>query len=325
METVPPLVSVVLPTYDRTGYLRRAVESVLTQTYGNIELIIVDDRSPTPASEVLSTLPSDRRSRIRHIRHEENRGANAARNTGIEATSGEFVAFLDDDDVWERTKIERQVEVFDRAGPDVGVVYTGSRLIDDDDNDLMVDIPEISGRVTRDILAGRSAGEFSVLMVRSDVIDAAGRPDERLPSWQDLEWCLRLSEHCEFEPVPEPLMIRQTGHEGRISQEFEAKRDVSYPLFMSKHRDLAAEYGPEYERLLVASLSWMLGLAAIKNGYYADARKYLLRSIRKRPFSLPSNRYLYVLASLGGGYTYRSSQRTVRSFRSVRSYMENRF
>jgi len=313
-----PLVSVVLPTYNRTEYLKQAVESVSEQTYEHIELIVVDDHSPTPARDVLSNASFDRDLSIIQIRHEENKGANAARNTGIEAASGEFIAFIDDDDRWMGTKVEQQVERFREAGSDVGAVCTGARLVDHEDNDLNTHIPAIRGQVTRDVLAGNSPGTFSVLMVRSECIDAAGPPDERFPSWQDLEWCLRLSNHCKFESIPEPLMVRRTGHDGRISQDFEAKRDVSYPLFVLKHRELAAQYGSEYESLLAASLSRMLGLAALKSGYYADARRYLLTSIVERPFALPSDRYLQLLSTLGGKHTYLPSRWAMRRLRSIR-------
>lgn len=294
-----PLVSVVVPTYNRPEPLRRAVESVRAQTYGNVELIVVDDCSPTPARQVLADVPTDGFD-TRYIRHAENRGANAARNNGIEAASGEFVAFLDDDDEWEPTKTERQVAAFEESGPDVGVVYNGMRVVYPDREQVVTST--VDGNVTTDILAGRSLAPFSTVMVRASVIERAGLPDERFPSWQDREWYLRLSEHCLFESLPEPLTIRHKTRDDRIAQDFEAKRDVSYPLFLSKHRSLAAEYGWRIERRFVASRSESLGTAALRNGYYADARKYLCRAIRYYPFSKTC--YTHLLAALGGEYTY---------------------
>jgi len=315
-ETRNPLVSVVLPTYDRPMFLERAVESVLEQTYRNAELIVVDDCSPTPAREILSEFSSDD-VRTTQIRHDENRGANAARNSGIEAASGEFIAFLDDDDRWDPTKLERQVARFEGSPPDIGVVYTGVRIVADS-GELNVHLPTPGNKTTEDVLAGRFSATFSTLMIRSSVINEAGLPDERFPSWQDREWCVRLSQHCRFEPVTQPLLIRHHGHGARISEDFEAKRDVSYPLFVSKHRPLAAEYGPACERQLMASLSGSLGWAALRNGYYADARKYLFRSIIERPFSEPE-RYLRLFASVGGSYTYRPAREASRLLRSLQT------
>lgn len=293
-----PLVSVVLPTYNRPERLRRAVKSVDEQTYGNVELIVVDDYSSTPAEQVLAD-HSFEDLRVRHLRHAENEGANTARNNGIEAARGEFIAFLDDDDEWVPTKLERQVAVFSEADPSVGVVYTGMRLVYSGGTRTVVNTT--AGAVTRDILAGRSLAPFSAVMVRATVIEKAGLPDERFPSWQDREWYLRLSRHCRFEALPEPLTIQYRENEDRITKDFEAKRDVSYPLFLSKHRSLAREYGWVYERRFVATLSESVGREALRDEDYADARKYLLKAVVHYPFSVSS--YLLFFAAFGGRYT----------------------
>jgi glycosyltransferase involved in cell wall biosynthesis len=305
--TDPP-VSVVLPTYGRPDRLRRAAESVVDQTYGNVELVVVDDCSPTPATESLASVDLDG-IELSCFRHEENRGANVARNTGIRNAAGTYIAFLDDDDEWKPAKLERQVETFERGGPDLGVVYTGSEFRYGDYTRTVTYTS--SGDVTTDILVGRSFGKFSSLMIRRDVIDQAGLPDPDLPSWQERDWLLRLSEHCTFEPVAEPLTVRWCGEDDRIADNFEAKRDVTYPRFLEKHRDLAASYGRRYERRFVASLADMLGRSALKNGYYADARKYLLRACYCYPFE--TKRFVYALASLGGAYSYESIRRVVHA------------
>lgn len=298
-----PLVSVVLPTYRRPDRLRRAVQSVAAQTYDNIELVVVDDHSPTPSAAALEPLDLSGL-HVTHIRHAENRGANAARNTGIRTAEGEFVAFLDDDDEWRPKKIKRQVETFRSAGDRVGFVYTGTEYRYD--GYTRTDLPDSRGDVTKDILTGASFGEFSCVMVRASVIDIAGLPDEAFPSWQDREWYLRLSRHCEFEPVLEPLTIRNR-HNDSISGRFEEKRDVSYPLFLEKHRSLAANYGHRYERALVASLSASLAGAAVKTGYYGDARKYYFKSIVYDPFS--TWRWVNFLITIGGRRTHTPASR----------------
>jgi hypothetical protein len=109
-----PLVSVVVPTYDWPEKLRAAVESVAAQTYPNIELVVVDDCSPTLARSVLASAAPESLS-YTCIRHDENRRANAARNTGIRATDGDIVSFLDDDDRWDPAKTTVEVEAFASA------------------------------------------------------------------------------------------------------------------------------------------------------------------------------------------------------------------
>jgi len=127
MKRDQPLVSVIIPTYGRDEKLVEAVRSVIEQTYDNIELFVVDDASPEPVEEHLSSVPLESLTAVRVIRHDENRGANTARNSGIDAANGKYVAFLDDDDRWVETKLSRQVDTFETAGSEIGVVYTGIR------------------------------------------------------------------------------------------------------------------------------------------------------------------------------------------------------
>jgi len=303
-----PLISVVLPTYNRPRLLKRAVETVLKQTYPNIELVIMDDHSPVPAKEVLSAYSFDAISNVRQLRHSKNEGANVARNNGIRAASGQFISFLDDDDQWDRKKTAKQVDTFLTADDSVGFVYTGTRYVLH--NDAKTAVHTVSGDVTRDILAGAPIAEFSAIMVRADVVERAGLPDERLPSWQDLEWFLRLSLHCRFEPVPEPLTIRRKDHGERIGNRFEERRDVSYPLFVSKHRSLARKHGRRCERMFLAHLLRTLALSALQNSHYAEARKHFVKSIVQYPFKIKP--YMYLLSCLGGKYTYRPAQQIGR-------------
>jgi glycosyltransferase involved in cell wall biosynthesis len=287
-----PLVSVVLPTYDRPQKLRAAVESVAAQTYSNIELLVVDDCSPTPARPVLAT---DAPESLNYtcIRHEENRGANAARNTGIRAAEGEIVAFLDDDDRWDPTKTMIEVETF-AGDPDVGVVLHGQRTLHEG---RLTDVrtPEVSGDATVGLLQGKRGATFSSIAVRRSIIDDAGLPDETLPSWQDREWLLRLSKHCRFAVQPDSLVIRRSGTYHQIGDEYEKKRDVSFPRILEKHRELAAKLG--YEGQFIASMTNVLAGTALQNGFKQDARRYALKSIRHDPMSLQP--YLYFLLAVG--------------------------
>jgi glycosyltransferase involved in cell wall biosynthesis len=307
MET--PLVSVVVPTYNRPEKLRRAVETVRAQTYRPIELVVVDDHSAEPAADALENISLDGIS-MAMIRHERNRGANTARNTGIREASGEFVAFLDDDDRWEPQKLQRQVERIESSPDTVGFVYTGARYVYEDGERIIAN--DLEGTVTRQLLEGASVAEFSAVMVRASVIEAAGLPDERFPSWQDHEWFLRLSRHCEFAAIAEPLTIRHWDHAGRIGQDFEKRRDVSFPLFVEQHRKLAREHG--LEDRFIASLLETLVISAAQNGYYGEARRLAFRAIRTDPTLRTP--WLYLLACLGGRVTYRPAQRLMALLQS---------
>lgn len=291
-----PTVSVVLPTYGRDeSFFCAALHSVFDQTYQDLEIVVVDD-APVPID-----VGADPPVPVRQIREDHN-GVAEARNTGIEAATGEFVAFLDDDDRWQPQKVERQLAAFHEGGEDIGVVVTGQRYIDDNDDTVGLVRPSVRGDATVDLLHGRVNCATSSLMVRATAAAETGGLDERLDIWEDWEWCIRLSESWKFRSIPDPLVLRRVGEYEQLTDNFEEMRDHAYPLFLRKHRPLAARYGPAVERGLVASLSVTLGNAGLGNGYYADARRSLLRSIRYNPRS--TQPYLYLLLALGGRYTY---------------------
>jgi glycosyltransferase involved in cell wall biosynthesis len=309
-----PCVSVVIPTYKRNEYLPEAVESVVEQTYDNIELFIVDDGSPEPVAETLTDIDLDRLSSVTFVRHNENRGANVARNNGIRAATGKYVAFLDDDDRWHETKISRQVETFEESGPEVGVVYTGRRV--DSPGGTTVSKPTAEGDVLEELLRGTNFGQFSSVMVKSDVIDVAGLPDERFPAWQDREWFFRLAQHCHFKPVRETLTFRRGGLPDNITSNFEAKRDVAYPLFVEKHYPLAREHGLYLARTFLASMRRNLARSAVRAGQYREARKYFLWAFLANPLFRPV--YPHLVASLGGEWTYKPLAFLRRKFGPIR-------
>jgi glycosyltransferase involved in cell wall biosynthesis len=131
----PPLVSIIIPTYKRPHMLHRAGESALNQTYSNIEVIIVDDNAEGSSSRidtenVMRRFSSD--TRVQYIRHRTNQGGSMARNTGIAAAQGVFIAFLDDDDEFYPEKIEKQYRCFAKSDVDrLGIVFCGANWVDE--------------------------------------------------------------------------------------------------------------------------------------------------------------------------------------------------
>jgi glycosyltransferase involved in cell wall biosynthesis len=287
----------------------------VTQTYPNIELIVVDDCSPAPARSALPEYLPESFS-YTCLRHEENRGANAARNTGIRAAAGDVVSFLDDDDRWDPGKTAAEVDRF-AADDRVGVVLHGQRILHDG-RITRVRTPDVAGDATVDLLRGKPGATFSGMAVRRSIVDAAGLPDESLPSWQDREWLIRLSEHCRFAVQPEPLVLRGSGSYDQISDGYETKRDVSYPRLVERHRETAARHGQA--DAFVASLSAMLAASALQHGRSRDARHYALRSIGHDPTIRGA--YLYLLFGLTGDRLFtllvRCKRATSRAMRLIR-------
>ena len=299
-----PLVTALVTTYNRSEDLREAVDSVRRQTYDRVELLVVDDHSDTPAEEALRDVSTDGLEAFQCVRHETNRGANAARNTGVEAASGDLIAFLDDDDEWVETKLRRQVTALARAGPEAGVVYSGTREIGGGGDEYRVP-PAVTGDMTKALLCRNVVGTQSTVLVRADL--AKRTPfDERFPSWADLEWYVRLSRECEFVRLPDALTTYDYTSEIRLSDDFEKTRR-SYQLFVEEFRPLAAEYGPLFERKMLGWAAYRAGSSALFDGHYEHARPLLWRAVSTYPFE---TRFVtHLAAALGGESTHRAASR----------------
>lgn len=301
-----PLVSVVIPTYERPDLLGDAVKSALDQTYESIEILVVNDGSATPAETAVADITALPKTDMTFLRHNENRGANAARNTGAKAANGDLVAFLDDDDYWHPEKIERQVTALEQAPDDVGVVFTGQLCVDETGSVTNTSHPVTDGNFIENLAEGATFGTFSAVMVRADVFQQAGYPDERFPCWQDREWYFRLADHYNFVSIPEALTIRRFIDTPQISDRFEARRDIAYPLMLEKHRQRVSKLGEQYERTFLMSLSTGVASSALHSERYLDAVRYFLKAIRYRPTT--ASLYAYLFVALGGKYTYKPAQ-----------------
>lgn len=300
-------VSVVVPTHERSSALQRAIDSIIKQTFSDFEIIIIDDASTDCTKEVVNEYDD---SRIRYIRHDENRGGSAARNTGINAAEGELIAFLDDDDEWKVDKLAAQLDAYERTTADTGVIYTGIKNTDSDGKINSIKTPQIEGDVTKELLLHNFIGSFSAIMVDRETIEQTGLLDERFPSWQDWEYYIRLSQEARFAAVSEPLVVRHNAAHEQISDDFEIKLTKTYPLLRDRFDALSAEYGRGFQRRREGHLLFHVGYAALSQGRYALARRLLSRSLLRAPTNKEG--YIYWLSSLGGKYTYQPVQAAKR-------------
>lgn len=285
-----PVVSAIIPAYQRPRRTRRAIDSVAAQTYRPLELIVVDDGSEPPLEEHLS-LPSDDLTRAAVLRQERNQGPNVARNRGIEAASGSYFAFLDSDDEWLPEKIERQVAGL-QANSGAEVSYTGCRLVDAEGRLNSIRRAEAEGDLLDRLLREDVVGTYSVVMTSRSAVELVGGPDPEIPAWQDWEWYLRLAAEVEFDAVGEPLVVKHTGGDG-VGGSYRSKRDGAYPIMEERIRTLART--PRLERLGLAYLDCRLGYRALVTGHYSAARRSFLEAIRRSPLELQC--YLYLLSA----------------------------
>ncbi|MBS1792996.1 MAG: glycosyltransferase [Acidobacteria bacterium] len=197
-------VSVIIPNYNYEKFISRTVESVLSQTYQNIEIIVVDDGSKDGSLDVLKGFGD----RIRVV-EQKNAGVSAARNHGVEVSTGELVAFLDADDVWLPEKLERQLEKMN-SDPEIGLVHCSMTLIDPADNPIGEKKEGQEGRVANEFLLlkrGVVIGAGSTALVRRAVFDEAGGFDRRLSTAADWEFCYRVARLHKIGFVREPLVL----------------------------------------------------------------------------------------------------------------------
>ncbi|MGH7843961.1 MAG: glycosyltransferase family 2 protein [Candidatus Binatia bacterium] len=199
-----PRVSVIIPTHNRADFVATAIRSVLKQTFEDFELIVVDDASSDTTSQVVASF---RDPRVHYIRHGQNRGGAAARNTGIVNSSAEYVAFLDDDDAWYPDKLARQMQVMLGSRPEVAAVYTGYLVVDRTTGKLCARmVPTRRGNLYPKLLESNPIGGTSSVLLKKACLEKVGLFDESLPSFQDRDLWIRISREFHFECVPEPLL-----------------------------------------------------------------------------------------------------------------------
>ena len=201
-----PEVTVVIPTYNRAHFIGRAIHSALAQTYSDIEVVVVDDGSTDDTQTQIESL-AQTDGRVRYLGHKTNRGAQAARNTGIRAARGRYIALLDSDDEWLPDKLVMQMAVFKQGPPNLGVVHCGYRTKHTDGQLPQDKCFALRGNIYRALLASYGLGPTSIFVVKKEHLERSGLFNEQVRAWQEWDMCIRLARHCEFDYVPQSLVI----------------------------------------------------------------------------------------------------------------------
>ncbi len=206
-----PLVSVILPVFNRAWSLKRAIDSILSQTYANLETIVIDDGSTDETPMLLSSYGN----RI-HVIHQPNRGVSAARNTGIREANGNLIALLDSDDAWLPDKIKTQVEFFATHAEAI-ICQTEEIWIR---NGKRIN-PKHRHKKQRGMIFERSLSlcliSPSAVMMRRDLFDDVGLFDECLPACEDYDLWLRTTWKVPVELIETPLIVKHGGHADQLS------------------------------------------------------------------------------------------------------------
>lgn len=204
MNIKSKFVSVIIPNYNYGKFISASVESVLSQTYKNIEVIVVDDGSKDDSLEILKRFGN----KIRVVQ-QKNSGVSAARNHGVSLSNGDLIAFLDADDIWLPEKLERQIEKFN-ADSEVGLVHCSMILIDQENKPIGENNNGQEGWVSEDFLrfeSGVVVGAGSTALVKRQIFDEVGGFDLRLSTAADWDFCYRVSRKYKLGFVTEPLVL----------------------------------------------------------------------------------------------------------------------
>jgi glycosyltransferase involved in cell wall biosynthesis len=232
-----PLVSVVIASYNMGQYLAVSLRSALDQTYRDIEVVVVDDGSTDDTQDVIKPFLGD--TRLRYV-HQSNGGQAYAKNRGIREATGEFVAFLDADDIWLPRKLETQMPLF--LAQDVGVVFCRSVEIDAQGAQLrLLDFPLYRGSISGQLLIFNFIG-FSTSVVRKRCFERLGAFRQDLGMGIDYDLWLRFSAHYTFDFVDAQL-VRYRVWPGQMSSNVERRYMNGIKImekFLAEHPDAVA-------------------------------------------------------------------------------------
>ena len=279
-----PVVSVIMPTYNRADYLKRSVQSVLDQTFTDFEIILVNNYSTDDTLNVISAFNDDR---IKVIDFKNDGIIAKSRNQGIKQSVGKYIAFLDDDDLWCPDKLELQIKYLEEH-PEFGLVYSNALIIDEHGNrkDLLMDSRQAkTGQVFPDLLYENFVPILTVLM-RRELVETNGslNEDPCIRGAEDYEYWLRAALKFDFGYIDEPLALYRV-HGECVSGA------VNRPLLWQKVR-LSFMYNPEvpekYHSEIIPNIERVNADVSVYYWSVSDkknariyAKKYILFNLKK--------------------------------------------
>jgi glycosyltransferase involved in cell wall biosynthesis len=271
-----PKVSVILPAHNREATLPRAIDSVLGQSYRDFELIVIDDGSTDGTRRVLESYAAEGRVRIESSPH---RGCAATRNLGLDLAVGEYIAFQDSDDEWLPGRLERTVAALDDSGPGLGVSFSAMDMHLPGGKIHPLPAPRVrKGALINEETLDYQVHEIGIqtATVRRECFGVAGRFDESLGRFIDLDMFIRLAQHYEFARIEDPLVIwhRGDGISSNRYARYEARRRMigKYGAILGRRRHhLAHQYVLTGQALMASDRPRYRRRYCIASGYACRA------------------------------------------------------
>ena len=278
-QTTAPLVSAIIPVHNGEAFLADAIQSVLTQTYSHVECVVVDDGSTDNTTEVVRSFGS----RVRSVQ-KPNGGVASARNAGVIAARGDYVAFLDADDLWKPEKLERQLSLF-RERRELGLVYAAVDLVDETLNLIgQMDAPEGSVALRNTLLMELPVMAIAMTgVLPRPVFDNVGGFDERLTTSADTDFACRVACRHPVEGVAMPLALyRQHGAQMHLNP-----RTMEHDMLLVLAKMFGGEPLPAAVRRLrrqaFANLHSILAMAYAREGEIGRLVGHVLAAIGNHP------------------------------------------
>lgn len=276
MGWLMPEVSVIIPTYNRADTLVRAVSSALAQTHTDIDVIVVDDGSQDDTAAILAPLADPR---LRLVRHATNRGAGAARNTGLAASQSAFVAWLDSDDAWHPNKLATQLAALRAASPDEAVSCHAVMLHLLDHGIDRPRRPRQQQDWRQALLLDCDLSPGCTLLARREAFDRVGPIDESLPRFEDWDWLLRYVMTGGRILLLPDILAEVWNRRGRLGEQHEQ----SARQFMAKHHALYAAMGAPLRRQAFCDIWLQVSGTYAFQGKPYDALRTALLGTCQRP------------------------------------------
>ena len=268
---MPPTVSVIIPAYNRSSTIVRSVQSVLAQTFQDLEVIVVDDGSSDTTRNIVQSIPDEH---LRLIYHATNLGAAAARNTGMKASQAKYIAWLDSDDEWLPEKLQTQLDALQHAAPEVKACYSAHERVEQ--GRMRIHLPRQNDR--KKLFLGCDLGPGSTLLFERTVLNEVGYLDESLGRYEDWDWLLRYCSIYRLVGLKRPLA--RVYYTPRRSAHI---IETSAHQFVSKYSIELRQYGWHYRRMVI-SRRWMEVAS-----YYAQEHnlKMTIRYVTRALFIYP--------------------------------------
>lgn len=272
------LVSCIVPTHNRSDLLPRAIRSIQKQTYKNIEIIVVSDGSTDNTDSIMEDL-CQQDERIRFIKYSPAQGGNFARNRGIQEAQGDYIAFLDDDDEWLDTKLDKQIDLLKR-NKNIGMSYTGVRIIYVDENMEYSFIGKADGDLSKEILFSNVIGTTSSVLIKKEILLKCGGFDNNLKAAQDHDLWIRICQVCKIGVVSEKLInYYNYSSSHQISTNAE-KYVCAYKYIEDKYSDLYSKLTKrEMEK---RNINMLIGISNkyLRNGFGKKSREILKSALK---------------------------------------------